>query len=245
MSENHFNIEDILTTVGRRIRVPILAIAALGTLSACQTVGTAAGAVRPVQGNEALISVDDDKFRNAAERRLRFKDAWQTQEYVNFESRDIQSEMIYAAAKRFDYVTLEFPFTADDTLQQWKFLSTGIAETGRSRRVNIALFDVRYRTFKAAPWTNTCFGFTAEGPQKNDDPNSRPTEIVWGYFCDRFGRVLSDENIEDIIFGINIISGNASVKAKIANLAPAAANRGNVKFPLDLARYYQLKSSGG
>jgi len=228
----------------RRALVAILAIATLAVIAACQT-GGSAGLVQTVNAVDGLISFEGAKFNNLAARRLRFKDAWQTEEYVRFQGGGIQSELIYSVAVRHDYVSLEFPYTLDQTLRQWRFLGAGITETSRPRRTDIAGFDVRYKTFSLDGGALHCFGFTAEGPPKVGDPNGLPVEIVFGYFCDNSNRALTDEAVEDMIFSINVVAGRKVGTVTNGNTVPTtqdATQAGNVKFPLDLARYYQITS---
>lgn len=105
----------------RRASAVVLATAALTILAACKTGGSTAGLFRTVNANNGLVSFEGARFEKLAARQLRSKDAWQTEEYVSFQGGGIQSELIYSVAKRYDYVSLEFPYTLDETLRQWRY----------------------------------------------------------------------------------------------------------------------------
>lgn len=216
-----------------------------GLLAGCQT--AAPGGVSRAADPRGLF-IDDPQFANLGEERMRFRDAWQTEEYIRYEGTDVQAELIYAAAVRYDYVSLEFPFTLNDTFRQWRFLDKGFREIGKEKRTNIALFDVRYRRFQTSDTSRFCFGFTAEGHPKSDDPTYRPTRVVWGYVCEARNKLHDDARIEDFIFSIDVIADRAADPAKSSGslkTAPKKGNRGNSQFPLDLARYYQLQTGAG
>lgn len=217
-----------------------------GLLAGCETASPGVAPV-PDAGASGLV-IEDPQFANLGEERKRFHDSWQTEDYIRFEGVDVQAELIYAAAARYDYVSLEFPFTLEDTLRQWRFLESGFRNIGKAKRTNIALFDVRYRRFQASDKSRSCFGFTAEGHPKSDDPTYRPTRVVWGYVCQAGSTPQDDARIEEIIFSINVIADRTDGPTLVTGsrkTAPKSDNRGNLRFPLDLGRYYQLQTGAG
>ncbi|MCH7956322.1 MAG: hypothetical protein IIB63_02090, partial [Proteobacteria bacterium] len=111
-----------------------------------------------------------------------------------------------------------------------------------------------------------CFGFATEWDHRGDDPDNRPSKVLFGYFCATKGAPLSLDRMEDLIqtIGVRGITerirhadaarqGGAARAANVRTQASAAltargpspsADRGNASFPFDLAQFFTEGGEG-
>ena len=197
------------------------------------------------------LSLAAKEFRSEPRRRVVFDEAWQREEYALYRGFGAQAELFYSEAAA-GTIALEYGDPLNRSIDRWNINRGQDKQWGAEGRVYSALGDVFYRTYRLPALDRTCAGFSAEWDYRADDPFTRPSKVMFGYYCAAPGAPLAEEEVERLIASIRVERPRRTDSGKIANgdaNGHAAALRvargpspkaetGLPDFPFYLARYY-------
>ena len=217
-------------------------------------------------GDERIVFAAD-VFRDKAPERVRFTDIWQRKEYALFRGGGAQAEIIYSTTTTPVFtVVLNYEFMVDDMVETWNLNRKHTKAWDESRRVEAPLGPFFYKPYRLVGADRACFGFATEWDHRGDDPDNRPSKVLFGYYCAKPGAPLSLDRMEDLIQTIGVRGvtersrhtdaarqGGAARAADARTQANAAliaqgpspsADRGNANFPFDLAQFFAEGGEG-
>jgi hypothetical protein len=214
-----------------------------------------------VVADEYRIAVASEILESAKPIRVKYTDAWQTEEYALFRADGRQCEIIYAEANRAFTVALDYRMPIEEMVATWNLNSQPNLVWGPLGRIDRRFGTWFYRTYEHGDPQRSCAGFMAEWDQIYEDPQGRPGKVVFGYFCGAGGETLEDQEVRALIRGISVrMQGESSGEQKTEYLHEAgsikpsaiaaakgygpAADSGNPGFPFRFARYYSLSNGG-
>jgi hypothetical protein len=210
---------------------------------------------------EHRIAVASEIFESTTPIRVKYTDAWQTEEYVLFRSGDRQLEIIYAQAGKAFTVALDYQMPIDVMVATWNLNSRQNLDWGPLGRIDSQWGTWFYRTYEHSDLQRSCVGFQIEWEEIYEDPQGRPGKVLFGYYCAAPAEALEDNVVRKLIRGFSIrmqngLSGeqkalpvhDSGAKNPLAIAAAggkgSSAHSGNSSFPFMLARYYSTSNGG-
>jgi len=218
-------------------------IALLTLLSACRTIsipgfGATADDIIPIPLPDVRILFNAQEFAGQSIMRAKFTDTWQREEYALFRGAKSQAEIVYIAATTRE-TSLDADVTLKSMIKKWNFNANSKISWGEEIKALATFGEVFVMPYRHRE--NSCVGFSSEWGTAGDDPEVRPTKMVFGYYCELSGTPLSSAQIETLIDEIQVskFAGGSSTSIPI----PGAINRdggtmGNPGFPFLLAQGY-------
>jgi hypothetical protein len=236
----------------------ILALGAAGALAACASPDAGQGRVDWLGPDRHRIVVSAEGFEQAAQLRVGYADAWQTEEYALFEAGGRRLELVFAEARKTFTVALEYEKPIAAMVPTWNANADQDLAWGPVGRYDWRPGVWFYRTFQAGESGRPCVGLQVEWGQIGADPANRPRRVLFGYACAAAGETLAGEKVRALIRGISIRSFEGKLRWRFGGrrgsggtLATAAARgdgadgqSGHPGFPFTFARYYS-ESGGG
>lgn len=211
--------------------------------------------------DEHRITVVSEIFASTGPIRVKYTDAWQTEEYALFKAGSRQLEMIYAEARKAFTVSLDYQMPIDAMVATWNQNSQQNLVWGPLGRIDSRLGTWFYRTYEPIALQRSCVGFMVEWDEIYEDPQGRPGKVLFGYYCAATAEALEDKEVRALIRGFSVrmqdgLSGelkarpiyNAGSQNPLA-IATArgccpSADSGNPSFPFMFARYYSISKGG-
>ena len=214
-----------------------------------------------VVADEYRIAVASEIFESTKPIRVKYTDAWQTEEYVLFRAGGKQLEMIYAEARTAFTVALDYQMPLEAMVATWNLNSRQDLVWGPLGRIDSRFGTWFYRTFEHSALRRSCVGFQIEWDQIYEDPQGRPGKVLFGCYCAATAEALEDGEVRALIRGFSVRKQDGSSgeqKARSLHNAgsqdPSAiaaargygpyAGRGNPSFPFMFARYYSISNGG-
>ncbi len=254
---------------GKSVAAFTLAMAVLG--------GCAIGAIeqptiaRVAPGDERILFAAE-AFKDASPLHVKFTDPWQREDYALFKGNGAQAEILYATITEAGYeVALEYLFIVDRSVMTWNLNRKGSISWGEAERFQGPFSEFFYMPYSLLETNRQCFGFSADWDGPPEDPELRPGEVLFGYYCAREGAVLTRDEMETLLERIGIrgiterlrtrpgaamgetafvpaapaITHGQAEAARLARGPSAGGEVGNPGFPFDLARSYSVDGNGG
>jgi hypothetical protein len=211
-------------------------------------------------GEQRIVSTAAG-FKATRPIRVKYTDAWQTEEYALFRADGRQGEMIYAEANRAFTVALDYQMPIEEMVLTWNLNSRQNLIWGPLGRIDRRFGTWFYRPYKISDLQRPCVGFMVEWDQIHEDPQGRPGKVLFGYFCGSSAETLEDQEIRVLIGGFGVRMLGESTGEQQAALLPNAgseippaiaaargdgpsAESGNPGFPFMFAHYYSMKNGG-
>ena len=247
---------------------PILAAAvSMAVLGGCAVSDYQRPTIERVGAGDGRIVFAAGVFRGAAPERVRFTDIWQREEYALFRGGGAQAEILYSTTTTPVFtVVLNYEFMVDDMVETWNLNRKHTKAWDESRRVEAPLGTFFYKPYRLVGADRACFGFATEWEHRGDDPDNRPSKVLFGYFCAKKGAPLSLDRMEDLIQTIGVRGVTERIRhadaarregaaratdartqadaALIAHGPSPSADRGNANFPFDLAQFFAEGGEG-
>ncbi len=247
---------------------PILAAAvSMTVLGGCAFSDYQRPTIERVGAGDGRIVFAADVFREAAPERVRFTDIWQREEYALFRGGGAQAEILYSTTTTPVFtVVLEYRLMVDDMVETWNLNRKHAKAWDESRKVEAPLGPFFYKPYRLVGADRACFGFATEWDHRGDDPDNRPSKVLFGYFCAKPGAPLSLDRMEDLIQTIGVRGVTERIRhadaarregaaratdartqadaALIAHGPSPSADRGNASFPFDLAEFFTEGGEG-
>jgi hypothetical protein len=221
----------------------IFIVALIAVLTGCKAVSipglsTSGDDIVPVPPADARILFEAPAFVGQAVARAKFTDHWQREEYALFRGARGQAEIIYLAATARE-TSLETDVGLKTMIKRWNFN----ADSGITWAEEIKAFAAFGGVF-ALPYRQngySCFGFSSDWGPAFDDPETRPTKMVFGYYCEIAQAPLTQAEVEALIdnMGITTFAGDSSASISVhGSIQGDGGKIGNSGFPFLLARGY-------
>tara|TARA_R110002073_G_scaffold24398_3_gene82423 strand:- start:15076 stop:15858 length:783 start_codon:yes stop_codon:yes gene_type:complete len=164
-------------------------------LSGCSISTLDTGTFVAVPEDRARISVNAASYIDVTPQRVGFADSQEREEYALYRGADGQAEILYVET-RSDLtreLALEFNKLIVDTVKMWRFHQghTLSFEKTTSIKNDIAQFWVQ--PFQQTDTGRQCVGFSSTWDTRSDDPELRPSKLMFGYHCVPSGKTLPDD----------------------------------------------------
>ncbi len=248
-------------------RSVLAAAVSMAVLGGCAASDYQRPTIERAGAGDGRIVFAADVFRGAAPERVTFTDIWQREEYALFLGGGAQAEIVYSTTTTPVFtVVLEYQLMIDDMVETWNLNRKHAKAWDESRKVEAPLGPFFYKPYRLVGADRACFGFATEWDHRGDDPDNRPSKVLFGYFCATKGAPLSLDRMEDLIqtIGVRGITerirhadaarqGGAARAANVRTQANAtltargpspSADRGNASFPFDLAQFFTEGGEG-
>ena len=160
----------------------------------------------PVDKGVILFSSPD---WDAAARRVQYSDNEQRVDYALFRGRGdadgaAQAEFIYMERPTLATVAFDFPFTIRDKGAAWNISKGQTMVWGEAIMTKINLGEVFFQPYRISALKRQCFGMLGEWDTAVDDPDLRPTRILFGYYCAPPGVSLGDDTVASLANGLGL-----------------------------------------
>jgi len=234
-------------------------------LGACAMTKENTGVFRQTADDAARVVVGASASPEKPLQRVTYNDSRIMEEYVLYRSDQGQSELLFTQTlpKFKDNTALDFNKLISDSAKMWRFNQGQPLAFDKSYTVdnNIATFWVQ--TYRQVATGRQCAGFSSRWDLRMDDPDFRPSKVLFGYHCAPKGTAFSSADATAFVKSIDIrgISVPLPVKSaydlqkapppppphgdQVANMvmvqdgAGGGGIAGLPDFPLLIARIYQ------
>jgi hypothetical protein len=204
------------------------------------------------------IGAEGPLFNGAREATITFDTLWLREDYTRFQSPRLQAEFIYASAQPQGDAVLQSGLNFDQAADSWNLNRNNPRSTGAMFR-----FEENGRTVFYQPYRLTNRGWGCVALQSSwgavaEDRRARPSNLVFGYVCDRTSPAMSPERALRIVRGLTFADGPVAANAPSALIAGTGrealiaeaqggtgdGSTGNRAFPLRIGRAVESPTSG-
>lgn len=221
----------------------VLTVVLFAFLTGCKAVsipGLSASAdeIVPVPLADARILFDAPEFAGQAVARAKFSDHWQREEYALFRGARSQAEIVYLAATARE-TSLETDVGLKTMIKRWNFNVDAKIAWGEEIKTLAAFGEVFALPYRHNGYS--CFGLSTEWAPALDDPETNPTKMVFGYYCELAQVPLTQAQVEALIdnMGITPFTGASSTSIPVwTPVNDEGGKIGNPGYPFLLARGY-------
>lgn len=229
-----------------------LAAAIAAALAACAEIQIPQPTVRQVAAADRRIAFEAGPFAEGASRHVAFTDNWEREDYSLFRGGGVQAEMVYAAAVS-SPVALDYPYWIERMVETWNHNRGREKAWGAEGRLRLRFGTVFYKPYRLVAERRECVGFSGEWDYPPDDPEKRPGQVLFGYYCAAPGAALDTPAIEALLREVALVDPfyrpkqgrlevAAEAQAAAVSLARGAAGpdgTGHPGFPFRFARVYR------
>lgn len=204
------------------------------------------------------IKADAPLFTGAREVTVTFDTLWLREDYTRFQSPRVQAEFIYASAQPQGEAVLQTGLGFDQAADSWNLNRTDTRSTGTIYRREEDGRAVFYQPYRLTGRGWGCVALQSSWAPVARDRRARPSNLVFGYVCDRTRAVMTPEQALRIVRDLSFTTGTVASPrppALIADTGPEAliavaqggagdGSTGNRAFPLRIARPVEPPTSG-
>lgn len=202
-------------------------------LAGCQaTTGSSGPNVAWAAPAEAFVILDDNAFSDSASQHVVFTDMWQREEYALFQGGGAQSEIIFSAADERDTIVLQYELTVPRGIKTWNIARNHSVSWGAKGMIGTVYGPTAYQHFSITDQARNCVGFSSEWDQRQDDPDTRSSKVLFGYYCGApGGNALSENRITQLLDNIQLRGITTRRNVRFTPKAPTTrvANAGNAR----------------
>ena len=227
------------------------------SLSGCESSRSSYPNVNWADKNTAYVLFDVTDFDGTTSKHVVYTDMWQHEEYVLFQGKGAQAEIIYSAANERDTIALDYDYPLGPMIRTWNIANRHPIAWGEKGEMSAPLGSYSYQHFRLTDVSRECVGFFTEWDLKDDDPKLRNGKVLFGYYCAKPGAPLTRKDVKDLLDNIWIRGLNTRLDYRFQPVAPAGGtlassegalnfaklgtggDTGNPKFPFKMASYYQ------
>ena len=241
------------------LRRILVLFAAITTLSGCTTIEGARTGMRALAEKDGMIVFDQAPFNQGAQERIIYADMSERDEYALFRSPDTQAEFIYITTRHLHMTNLvvDRMFNLDGAMQGFRHNRMEKPVSGDAFKLKV--HDIRYwaRAYQLPEAGKSCGVFSGSWDAPADE--LRPSKALFGYFCVKGVKPLSQESIEQTMAKIGLRGITVNAENEINNVPPlsvqpsqtelllraqggATDKQGNIEFPYKVVRYYKRDS---
>ncbi len=230
-------------------------------LSACAVSDTAVSGLRPLEEKNALLIFTAGPFNKPAIQRTMFADPSQREEYALFKQSNQIAEVVFLSTRHLhtNNLGLDNWGTLDAMISGWNYTKSGVQLDQEAYRFDAGWVGYWVKPFVVSQTEQNCAGFRAEWDGRADDPEHRPSKMIFGYFCENPGLSLSRVDIEKRIQELGVRGISVRLRGNIIEVAavPDAPTQtelktrvqqgphGTPKFPYIRARSFSVGECSG
>lgn len=186
----------------RRLEYPVLAgLAAF--LAGCATAPGIEGTASVVDGRTSMVRFYGPALKGSAVRQVAYANPWEYEEYAGVQHNGLRLELVYVEQLG-DNTAVEYPFTRQAMVQQWRHNAAQSIRWGDAARVPAPYTDFWFRRYSLVERRQDCAAFDAEWDSPSLDPMIRPGKVIFGYLCAAPGVALGYGAIEQVLGGIGL-----------------------------------------
>lgn len=202
----------------KSFRTIALGSALVVSLGACTLSKEGTGAFVSVPEETGRIVINSEIYTGVTPQRVGFADFMEREEYALFRAPSGQSEILFVETRREHgrNIVLEFDKLVSDTIPKWRFNQGRQIKLGSSEYVETKLGDFWVQPFEQADLGRQCVGFYGTWDTRFDDPDLRPSKLLFGYHCNVAGRAMSPEDARAFVKGIDIRGVSIPLRLKTA-----------------------------
>lgn len=115
-------------------------------------------------------------------RQVRFLDRWETVDYIPFDWRELQGELVYATANS-DRVGIEFPLSSGEIPLLFRAGQAGELTLGKSARGPFLFGTTFGQRFTIAGDRRQCFSFHSNDAGQSTSAIGQARRVIYGYAC--------------------------------------------------------------
>lgn len=187
------------------MKMIMLTLTAL-SLSACAATKIDTGIFRQSTEDNARVIVEAAAYKDIPATRITYSDPRIMEEYVLYRSPQGQSEILFTETMRMNAhnTVLDFDKLISTSAILWRFNQGQTLAFDESFNIdnNFANFWVQpYRQVEAG---RQCAGFSARWDKRVDDPQYRPSKILFGFHCAPKGLDFKAEDAAQFVKSIEI-----------------------------------------
>ncbi|NKB59235.1 MAG: hypothetical protein GKS00_23170 [Alphaproteobacteria bacterium] len=226
-----------------------------GALAGCTATSANYPNVAWAGSETAYVLFTAPAFKDTSSKHIVFTDMWQHEEYVLFQGNGAQAEIIYVAANERDTIALDYNLPVVPMVKTWNIANAHPVVWGEKGQTGAPLGAYFYQHFRLSDVGRDCVGFFTEWDLKDDDPQLRNGKVVFGYYCEKPGVILTQAGIFNLLDNIWIRGITARFDTRFSPVAPVGSagrkdlvalafaqrgsgNTGNANFPFDMADFY-------
>lgn len=163
-------------------------------LSGCSISTLDTGSFVSVPEDRARISVGAASYVGVTPQRVGFADSREREEYALFRGANGQAEILYVET-RSDLrreLALDFNKLIVDTIKMWRFHQGRTLSFGKTEPYKNDIAQFWVQPFEQTDTGRQCVGFSSTWDTRSDDPELRPSKLMFGYHCVPNGQTLVD-----------------------------------------------------
>jgi len=122
-------------------------------------------------------------------RLVRYADRNELEEYLAHEDGEMRAELLFIAATDDRYALVD-RLDIEGALARFAYVAGRHGPLGPSEAVDLGAVRGFYRTFELAAENRHCIGLGAGWDERSDDPDRRPSKLLFGYLCTSPGAPL-------------------------------------------------------
>ena len=221
--------------LARSLTVVALLISSL--ITGCQTTEGGHPSVNWAGTKSAYVMVTAPAFKDTNSKHVVFTDIWQHEEYVLFEAKGAQAEIIYVAANERDTIALDFNLTLVPMVKTWNIAQKHPITWGEKGQIGAPLGAFFYRYFRLNDIGRDCVGFFTEWDLKGDDPQLSYGKVLFGYYCEKPGVKINQSQVFGLLDNIQIRGITSRYNVRFHPVAPTSGPLASQEGALAFAKY--------
>ncbi len=205
-----------------------LSILVFAVTSACVTTKDRTGTFLQLNDDQGKIETSAAMYSGIAPLRIQFSDSREIEEYVLYRGPNGQSEILFAETTPFKAhnTALDFDKLIAASANMWRFNQSQNLVFGESVSVKTDIAMFWAQPYQQSSSGRQCVGFSSQWDIRDDDPQFRPSKIMFGYHCSPKGQSFNAEDgiafVKSIdIRGISVPSAIKSAYDLQKSTAPA------------------------
>ncbi len=184
----------------------LLGILVIEATNACITTKDRTGTFIQLNEDQGRIEIGADIYSGIAPLRIQFSDSREIEEYVLYRGAKGQSEILFAETKPFKAhnTVLDFNKLIATTANIWRFNQSQNLKFGESVSIETDIAMFWAQPYQQLTSGRQCVGFSSQWDIRDDDPQFRPSKIMFGYHCSPKGQPFNAEDGIAFIKSIDI-----------------------------------------
>ena len=185
------------TSKGKILAISVFAAAAL---SVC---GVSAAEFEPVQPGDELIFFSAPEFSKIKSTHNKREDADTREEHAVFIGAGMHAVIGFVEAIN-DEIVFNFDLSVKNVVDMFNYNNKQKKEWGSADSVDSSFGKFIVKSYRLPEKNQECFGFSVEADYSTWDDYSRPTKLLFGYYCEREGDPLPPSKIISLIKSITV-----------------------------------------
>ena len=188
------------------IKNTLLSVMVLAVTSACVTTKDRTGTFLKLNDEQGKIETSAAMYSGIEPLRIQFSDTREIEEYALYRGPNGQSEILFAETTPFNAhnTALDFDKLIAVSANMWRFNQGQNLVFGESVSVKTDITMFWAQPYKQSASGRHCVGFSSQWDTCDEDPQFRPSKIMFGYHCSPKGQSFSAKDGIDFVKSIDI-----------------------------------------